>query len=278
MKIYLSVVTGASGSGGGGGGTTTPTNLGVSRDASNVVVTSSTGTDATLPAASVTQAGRDDVRGQERSVARADGGGERGYGPVHRRLVGRQPQRSRGDRFRPGFAGRDLGSRCARRGNELALKSELPTVDPTNLSVVRAASQVTIASSTGTDAVLPAATATEAGAMSGTDKTKLTNAIESAAAVGSGNFVSGAGGRAVREATSADLTSLAMALSDGARGTAELALKSEIGSGGGLGSAVTLVDNASLQPTILTGGCSSNFVESVGFHDVRRVACFPCFC
>ena len=244
VKIYLSVVTGASGAGGGGGGgTTTPTNLGVSRDASNVVVTSSTGTDATLPAASVTQAGvmtsvdKNAVSRALTAAANVDTGQFIAGSSDDSRSV-----RAATDSDLDSLAGTLAAG--ARGGNELALKSELPTVSPTNLSVTRAASQVTIASSTGTDAVLPAATATEAGAMSGTDKTKLTNAIESAAVVGSGNFVSGAGGRSVREATAADLTSLAGALAAGARGASELALKSELGAGGN-GPVVTLVDDLS---------------------------------
>ena len=56
-----------------------------------------------------------------------------------------------------------------RGANELALKSELPTGggggSPTNLSVSRTGTQVTVASSTGTDAVLPAASTTQAGVM-----------------------------------------------------------------------------------------------------------------
>ena len=58
VKIYLAVVRGEEGPGGGGIGGTNETNLAIAnRDADSLEVTSDTGTDATLPAASTTEAG-----------------------------------------------------------------------------------------------------------------------------------------------------------------------------------------------------------------------------
>ena len=57
VKVYLAVVRGAAGPGGGGPGGTNETNLAVeNRGADSLDVTSDTGTDATIPSASTTQA------------------------------------------------------------------------------------------------------------------------------------------------------------------------------------------------------------------------------
>ena len=57
--------------------------------------------------------------------------------------------------------------------------------DPTDLGVTTAASTVTVTSSTGADATIPAATTSNAGVMSGADKTKL-DTLNTAAAVPTG--------------------------------------------------------------------------------------------
>ena len=85
-----------------------------------------------------------------------------------------------------------------------------------------------MASSTGTDATLPAASGTQAGVMTGADKTRVDRSLEAAAVISSGSAVFGAGSRNVREASDADLDAFAGSLADGARGANELALKSEL--------------------------------------------------
>ena len=141
----------------------------------------------------------------------------------------------------------------ARGGNELALKSELPTVNPTNLSVTRDATEVTVASSTGTDAAISAASTTEAGVLTAADKAKVNNAVAAAATINSGSVVTSAGGRNVRAATDSDLDSLAGDLASGDRGGNELALKSELASVGG-NTRGALIATTSTFPTAATHG------------------------
>ena len=141
----------------------------------------------------------------------------------------------------------------ARGTNELALRSEITgggtpaQGGATDLSVTRDADNVVVVSSTGTDATLPAASVTQAGVMTASDKNRTSRALTAAAEVGAGRFITGAGGRNTREALSADLTALAARLASGDRGAAELALKSELPSDEGGGSLVHLVDDMAYQ-------------------------------
>ena len=239
-------------------GGASPTNLGVTRNANQVTVTSSTGTDAGIAAASTTEAGvltaadKGKVDTAITAAATVDAGKF-----LAGASDGSRAAREASDADLDGLAG-DLAS-GDRGGNELALKTELPvipTIPPTNLGVTVGASQVTVTSSTGTDASIAAASTANAGVMSAADKGRVNNALTAAAAVGAGGFVTGAGGRAAREATAADLTALATALASGARGTSELALKSELGTGGtgtvpasNLGGLPAPVTMAALTPT-----------------------------
>ena len=135
-----------------------------------------------------------------------------------------------------------------------AAGSSVPgTGGATDLGVTRTADNVVVTSSTGTDATLPAASVTEAGVMTASDKNAVSRSLTAAAAVNAGEFIAGSsdGTRNVRAATAGDLTALATALAADARGASELALKSELGSGGGGGGGgiempVTLVDDVAM--------------------------------
>ena len=253
VRVYLSVGAGAAASsGGGGGGGAQATDLAITRDATSVVVTSSTGADATIPAASGTEAGvmtgTDKTRlGRTLESTAAVASGSVVVG------AGARNVRAATDADLDSLAGEMASG--DRGANELALKTELPTVAPTNLAVTRAASEVTVTSSTGTDADIPAASTTEAGVMSATDKGHLATSIRSTATVDAGHVVTGAtdGSRNVRQATAADLTALATSLADGARGDQELALKSELGTGV-IRANETLIDDDALA----SGGSASN--------------------
>ena len=247
LRVYLSV---AAGGGGTSTGTGEDTDLSVTRTATEVVVASSTGTDATLPAATETHAGvqsaADKVK-SDRSLQAALTVDADKF--VVGATDGTRNVQEATDAALDALAG-DLAS-GDRGGNELALKSELGSGGggggATDLSVTRDANNVVVVSSSGADATLPAASVTQAGVMTASDKNQTSRALTAAAEVGAGRFIAGAGGRNTREAMSTDLTALATSLASGDRGAAELALKSELPGGGSGGSLVHLVDDMAYQ-------------------------------
>lgn len=133
---------------GGGGTVSLPTNLSFSRNSNSVTVLSDTGTDATLPSADSTNAG---------VMSAAD--------------------KAKLDSIEAGATGDMTGPEIVS-----AINMALGSVTwqgggggggSTNLTFSRTATTVTVLSDTGADAVLPAASSTEAGVMSASDKAKL---------------------------------------------------------------------------------------------------------
>lgn len=126
------------------------TNLSVTRDAGSVTVVSDSGTDAPLPGATMAEAG---------VMAAAD--------------------KAKLDSIEPGATGDQTGAEliaaidAALGGTVWQSGGGSGSGGGTNLSVTRDAGSLTVLSDTGSDAVLPAATSTQAGIMSSADKAKL---------------------------------------------------------------------------------------------------------
>jgi hypothetical protein len=170
--------------GGDGGGA----NLSVARDAASVTVASDGGTDAVLPAASATAAG---------VMAAADKAKLDGIEPgaqanpdaaaIKAAYEGNADTNAFTDADRAKLDGIEPGATGDQTGPELvaAIDAALGGTawqtggtagqagGATNLSVSRTAGSMTVLSDTGSDALLPAASATEAGVMSAADKAKL---------------------------------------------------------------------------------------------------------
>ena len=146
------------------------TNLTFSRTASNLTVVSDTGTDAALPAASTTEAG---------VMTAADKVKLDGLAPTN--LTSTRTATSVTVISDTG-ADVTLGAATATEAGVMSAADKVKLDGlggggggggSTNLTFSRTASSVTVLSDTGTDAVLPAATSSEAGVMSAADKSKL---------------------------------------------------------------------------------------------------------
>jgi len=178
--------------GGSGGGGSAPTNLSTSPAASSVVIRSSTGTDATIPAATTSQAGvmtsadRTKLNGisanaiaAAQATTIADARAQLRFTNAEKSklsqiLVSRQLPSG-------GSTGQILTKQSGTDFDVTWLDAPEGGGDgTTNLSVTRTSDDVTVGSSTGRSAVITAATTTQAGVMSAADKSKL-NGIETGA-------------------------------------------------------------------------------------------------
>jgi hypothetical protein len=225
------------------------TNLSFSRDATTVTVASNTGTDAVLPAATVTDAGvmtaadktkldgvesgadvtdatnvaaagavmetdynahtilaatTDDTPaaltvGEATIVGRATGGNIAALTATQVRTIINVEDGATGDQDADEVPFDNTASGLTATDVQGAIDEVEGRVDaleaatyPTNLDFDRDATTVTVESDTGTDAVLPAATTTLAGVMTGADKTKL-DGIEAGADVTDATNVDAAG-------------------------------------------------------------------------------------
>ena len=145
------------------------TNLTSTRTATSVTVLSSSGADATLPAASTTEAG---------VMTAADKVKLDGLAPTN--LTSTRTATSVTVISDTG-ADVTLGAATATEAGVMSAADKVKLDGlgggggggSTNLTFSRTASSVTVLSDTGTDAVLPAATSSEAGVMSAADKSKL---------------------------------------------------------------------------------------------------------
>jgi hypothetical protein len=146
--VRLIDLTTYAGGGGGGGTVTLPTDLTLTRTPTTATVASSTGADATIPAADTTNAG---------VMTAAD--------------------KTKLNSIQAGATDDQTGAEIVDAINtflgSITWQGGGGTGGSTNLSFSRTATSVTVLSDTGTDAVLPVADSTNAGVMSAADKVKL---------------------------------------------------------------------------------------------------------
>ena len=145
------------------------TNLSFSRTGTSLTVLSSSGADATLPAASTTEAGVMTAADKSKLNGIPTGGGVGTTNLTFSRTASNLTVVSDtgADATLPAASTTEAGVMTA------ADKVKLDGLAPTNLTSTRTATSVTVISDTGADVTLGAATATEAGVMSAADKSKL---------------------------------------------------------------------------------------------------------
>ena len=152
------------------------TNLSFSRTGTSLTVLSSSGADATLPAASTTEAGVMTAADKSKLNGIPAGGGVGTTNLTSTRTATSVTVIS--------DTGADvtLGAATATEAGVMSAADKVKLdglggggggSGSTNLTFSRTASSLTVLSDTGTDAVLPAATSSEAGVMSAADKSKL---------------------------------------------------------------------------------------------------------
>jgi hypothetical protein len=166
--------------GGSGGGAT---NLTVTRDAGSVTVASDTGTDAVLPKASAAEAGVMTAADKAKlDGIQAGAQVNPNAAAIKTAYESNADTNAFTDAARTKLESIELGATGDQTGPEIvaAIDTALGGTawksggsGGTNLAFARTATSLTVLSDTGSDAVLPAASVTEAGVMSAADKAKL---------------------------------------------------------------------------------------------------------
>lgn len=175
--------------GGGGGGTGSgTTNLSTSTGSSSVTVHSSTGTDGVIPAANATYSGV--LTAADKTKLDGLSEGNKGFYVTESALTTAHAAASDGDFAIVGAT----DTVWVWDGDSSAWVDTNQGSTATNLSTSTGASSVTVHSSTGTDAVIPAATASLAGAFTATDKTKLDALASTSVFVGATSGQAGTSG------------------------------------------------------------------------------------